>query len=375
MSEKFPDWLAAFKAKALRQGISASTLDLAFSDLQPNTEIIAHDRHQPEHSQNIWDYLDRAVSRERIAQGQKELSENFDLLQQIENQFGVTKEIVVAIWGLETAYGAQRGSYPIIEALATLAFDARRRSVFEAHLICALSIIQAGDITLRQMAGSWAGATGHTQFMPSCIIQYAVDFDGDGKRNIWADDPTDALASTANYLARNGWKIAQPWGFEVTLPHGFDYALTGTQTKNKCVQIWAKLGVGRSDGHALPADTLASVLLPSGARGPALMIFENFQVLATYNASSAYVIAVGHLADRIRGGGEFVAAWPRAEAAMTRAERSEFQERLSAAGFDTRGIDGIFGPNTFAALQGFQTSQGFVADGYPTHEILNLLRR
>ncbi len=374
MSNEFSDWLAAFKAKALRQGISANTLDMAFADLQPNTEIIAHDRHQPEHSQHIWDYLDRAVSRERITQAQKALSKNSDLLQQIENQFGVTREIVVAIWGLETAYGVQRGSYPIIEALATLAFDARRRSLFEGHLVSALMIIQAGDITLRQMTGSWAGAAGHTQFMPTSIIKYAVDFDGDGKRNIWADDPTDALASTANYLARNGWKIARPWGFEVTLPHGFDYTLTGTQTK-KSVQFWAKLGVGRSDGHALPADTLASVLLPSGARGPALMIFENFQVLATYNASNAYVIAVGHLADRIMGGSEFVAAWPRAEAAMTHAERSEFQERLSAAGFDPRGIDGIFGPNTYAALQSFQTSQGLVADGYPTHEILVRLRR
>jgi len=370
----FPDWLGAFKAKALRQGISASTLDVAFSDLQPNSEIIAHDRNQPEHSQNVWDYLNRAVSRERIAQGQKALSDNAGLLWQIEDQFGVSKEIVVAIWGLETAYGATRGNYPTIEALATLAFDGRRRSLFEGQLMCALSIIQAGDIPLRQMIGSWAGAAGHTQFMPASVVQYAVDFDGDGRRNIWGDDPTDALASTANYLARNGWNAGRPWGFEVTLPRDFDYALTGTKTKNS-MKIWDKLGVGLSGRPTLHADTLASVLLPAGARGPSFLIFENFEVLASYNASNAYVIAVGHLADRIGGGSYFAGAWPRAQAALTRAERNELQERLSAAGFDARGIDGIFGPNTYAALQEYQSSRGLVADGYPTHEILNRLRR
>ncbi|MGR3342059.1 MAG: lytic murein transglycosylase [Paracoccaceae bacterium] len=374
MSKEFQDWLAAFKAKSLRQGISASTLDLALSDLQPNTDIIAQDRQQPEHTQTIWNYLDRAVSPERITQGQKALAEHIDLLRRIEHLYGVSKEIIVAIWGLESAYGANRGSFPIIEALATLAFDARRRSLFEDQLVSALLIIQTGDITVRQMTGSWAGAAGHTQFMPTSVIRYAVDFDGDGRRNIWGDDPTDALASTANYLAQNGWRIAQLWGVEVTLPHGFDYALTGKQT-SMCTQNWAQLGVGRSDDKPLPEDTLASVLLPAGARGPALLIFENFRVLATYNASDAYVIAVGHLADRIRGGGEFVGAWPRAEAAMTRAEHCEFQERLSAAGFDTRGIDGIFGPNTYAALQGFQTAEGLVADGYPTREILIQLRQ
>ena len=374
MPKKFPDWLGAFKAKALRQGISASTLDVAFSDLQPNSEIIAHDRNQPEHSQNVWDYLNRAVSRERIAQGQKALSDNAGLLWQIEDQFGVSKEIVVAIWGLETAYGATKGNYPTIEALATLAFDGRRRSLFEGQLMCALSIIQAGDIPLRQMIGSWAGAAGHTQFMPASVIRYAVDFDGDGRRNIWGDDPTDALASTANYLARNGWNAGRPWGFEVTLSRDFDYALTGTKTNNS-MKFWDKLGVGLSGRPTLHADTLASVLLPAGAHGPAFLILENFKVLASYNTSNAYVIAVGHLADRIGGGSEFAGAWPRAQAALTRVERNELQERLSAAGFDTRGIDGNFGPNTYVALQEYQSSRGLVADGYPTHIILNLLRR
>ena len=373
-STEFSAWLAAFRVRALRQGISASTLDLTLSDLQPNTDIIAQDRQQPEHTQTIWNYLDRAVSPERIAQGQKALAEHIDLLRRIEHQFGVSKDIIVAIWGLESAFGANRGSLPIIEALATLAFDARRRILFENQLVSAHLILQAGDIALRQMTGSWAGAAGHTQFMPTSFLRYAVDFDGDGRRNIWADDPTDALASTASYLAQSGWNIAQPWGVEVTLPDGFDYALTGKQT-SMCAQDWAQVGVCRSDGKPLPADALASVLFPAGQFGPALMIFENFQALATYNSSDAYVIAAGHLADRISGSGEFVAAWPRAEAALTRAECREFQERLGAAGFDTRGIDGIFGPNTYAALQGYQSACGLVADGYPTHEILIQLRR
>ena len=357
----------------MRQGISASTLNVAFSDFQPHADIIARDVRQPEHTQTIWDYLDRAVSRERITHGQKVLADYGDLLLQIEKHFGVDKEIIIANWGLESAYGNCRGSYPTIEALATLSFEGRRRRLFEAQLIAALKIVQAGDTTLSRMTGSWAGASGHTQFMPKGILRYAVDFDGDGRRNIWGDDPADALASTANYLARNGWKFGQPWGVEVTLPHGFDYALTGPQT-SKSAQNWAQLGVVRADGKPLPAGAPASVLLPGGARGPALMIFANFHTLTSYNASDAYVIAVGHLADRIKGGRAFCAGWPRQQAAMTPAERREFQERLSAAGFDTEGIDGIFGPNTFAALRGFQSSEGLVADGYPSHEILHRLR-
>jgi lytic murein transglycosylase len=294
-------------------------------------------------------------------------------LQRIEDKYGVSKHVVTAIWGLESAYGGFRGSKDLIGSLATLAFDGRRGAFFEAQLIAALKIIQAGDVAPREMTGSWAGAMGHTQFIPTSYLDYAVDFTGDGKRDIWGDDPTDALASTAAYLARFGWVKEQPWGVEVTLPSGFDYALANRAIK-KAPSDWGKLGIRGMDGKAVPNHGEASILLPAGAQGAAFMIFKNFDVIERYNTADAYVIGVGHLSDRLKGGAEIQASWPRGDRALKFDERIELQELLTSKGFDTQKIDGKIGPLTIEAVRGFQRSIDMVPDGYASLDILKRLR-
>jgi membrane-bound lytic murein transglycosylase B len=288
-------------------------------------------------------------------------------------RYRVEAEVVAAIWGLESAYGARRGSTDIIAAMATLAHDGRRRDFFEAQLIAALQILQSGDVAPREMVGSWAGAMGHTQFMPTSYLEHAQDFDGDGRRDIWSDDPTDALASTAAYLRNFGWTYGQPWGVEVRLPDGFDYALTGERTR-RGAGFWRRQGVTLADGSRVPDHGDASILLPGGSEGVALMIFDNFRVIERYNPADAYVIGVGHLSDRIIGGPAFRAGWPRGDRALSGDERRELQRRLTAAGFSTGGVDGIIGPNTQDAVRGFQRSVGVVPDGYASLSLLQRLR-
>jgi membrane-bound lytic murein transglycosylase B len=261
----------------------------------------------------------------------------------------------------------------LIEALATLSYDGRRGSFFESQLIAALKILQSGDVDARHMTGSWAGAMGHTQFIPTSFLAYAVDFTGDGKRDIWSDNPADALASTAAYLARFGWKKGRPWGVEVRLPSNFNYALSGDKVRKSPAE-WATLGVRSIDGGRVPDYGTASVLLPAGARGAAFMIFQNFRVIERYNAADAYVIGVGHLSDRIRGGKPIQAAWPRNDRSLVFAERRELQERLTRAGFNTGGVDGKIGPNTIAAVKAFQRSLGMIPDGYASLDILRRLK-
>lgn len=369
----FGSWIAGFRERALAQGLSAATLDAAFAGVEYDTGVIEKDRNQSEFAKTIWDYLDSAVSETRVADGQAALAANRETLDRIEAAFGVEKEVVVAIWGLESSYGANRGSTAMIAALATLAYDGRRGSFFESQLIAALRIVEAGDIDPRHMTGSWAGAMGHTQFIPTSFLSFAVDFTGDGRRDIWSDDPTDALASTAAYLARSGWRKGTPWGVEVTLPEGFDHGLAG-ETVTKSAAEWAALGVRDRDGRIVEDHGPASILLPAGARGAAFMIFPNFHAIEKYNAADAYVIAVGHLADRIAGGPPIRAAWPREERALLASERRELQERLTLAGFDTGGVDGRIGPRTIAAVRAFQRARGLVPDGYASLDLLRRLR-
>lgn len=366
-------WLTGFRARATAAGITDETLDRALADLRFDEGLITKDRNQSEFTKTIWDYLDTAVSDDRVVPGVKVLKRHADLFARIEAEYGVEKEVVAAIWGLESAYGTFRGKVPTINALATLAYDARRAAFFEGQLIAALKIIQNGDVTPDAMQGSWAGAMGHTQFMPGSWWEFAVDFDGDGKRDIWGDDPADALASTANYLRHWGWTKGQPWGLEITLPAGFDYDQT-TERVRKTVAEWAALGVRPMAGGDLPDGGLASVLLPGGARGAAFLIFSNFQVIERYNTADAYVIAVGHLADRLRGGPPIKAGWPRELRALTLAERKELQTRLTQAGFDAKGVDGRIGPNTIAAVKAWQKANGRVPDGYASLEVLEALR-
>ena len=367
------DWTTGFRARALAAGISTATFDSAFQAVVYSPDVITKDRNQSEFTKTIWDYLDSAASDDRIENGKKALSQNRALLDRIEATYGVDREIVTAIWGLESAYGTFRGDYPLIGSLATLAYDGRRAAFFEEQLLAALQILQSGDVTAEQMTGSWAGAMGHTQFIPTSYLGFAVDFSGDGKRDIWSDDPVDALASTAAYLAKSGWQKGAPWGLEIKLPPGYDYAVSGERVK-KTVAEWQTLGIRAVDGKALPDHGSASVLLPAGARGAAFLIFANFQVIETYNTADAYVIGVGHLADRIKGGPAIQAGWPRDLRALVLDERIELQERLTAAGVDPGAVDGKIGPNTIAAVKAFQKTVGIVPDGYPSLDILKRLR-
>jgi len=369
----FAAWVAGFRPRALAAGITGQTFDAAFRDARFDPAVVEKDRNQSEFTKAIWDYLDSAVSDERVANGQAALQDNLALLERIEATYGVDKQVVVAVWGLESAYGTYRGTYPLIGTLATLAFDTRRGAFFEEQLLAALTILQNGDVDAAAMTGSWAGAMGHTQFIPTSYLAHAVDFTGDGRRDIWSDDPADALASTAAYLANAGWQTGKPWGVEVTLPPGFDYGDTGERVK-KPVAGWQALGVRTAEGGALPDHGPASVLLPAGARGAAFLVFANFGAIERYNAADAYVIGVGHLADRIAGAPPIRAAWPRQDRVLSFDERVELQRRLATAGFDPGVADGKIGPNTIAAVRAFQRSIGAVPDGYASLGVLQKLR-
>jgi membrane-bound lytic murein transglycosylase B len=366
------DWQRNFKTRALAQGIPEQVFDLAFRDVQLLPDVIDKDRRQDEFTRTIWDYLDRAVSDDRIASGRKALKDNAELLGQIEDRFGVDAGVVVAIWGLESAYGAVRGDIPTISALASLAYEGRRMAFFEAELIALLQTMAEGKVKPEQLFGSWAGAMGHTQFMPSSYRALAVDFAGGDRPNIWDSDPSDALASTATYLAKSGWKKGLPWGVEVVLPPNFDYDIAGNRTQ-KPPSAWAAMGVKPADGGSLP-DTWGSVILPAGARGPAFFVTDNFAAIETYNRADSYVIAVGHLSDRIRGGTPFVQEWPRDLRALTLDERKSMQQALLDRGLYAGQADGKIGPLSVAAIKALQRSMGRIPDGYASTEVLDLLK-
>nr|WP_246036058.1 lytic murein transglycosylase [Aliishimia ponticola] len=369
----FERWIEDFRLRAEAQGITPKVLDAALADVQYDPDVVRRDRNQSEFTKTIWEYLTTAVSDTRIANGRAALEQHAETLKQIEEKYGVDRQIVVAIWGLESAFGAFRGSDSTLNSLATLAFDARRSEFFETQLIAALRILQSGDTVPSNMKGSWAGAMGHTQFMPTSYLEHAVDFTGDGKRDIWGDDPADALASTAAYLKANGWTKGQPWGVEVRLPPGFDYALADRKII-KSPSDWGVLGIRDETGRQVPDYGPAAILLPAGASGAAFMIFDNFAVLERYNSADAYVIGVGHLGDRILGGPPIQGQWPEGDRALTYDERIELQERLIAAGFDTEKVDGKIGPLTISAVRRWQQATGRLPDGYASLRVLNALR-
>lgn len=366
-------WVAGFKPRAAGKGISQATLERAFRGAGYLPDVIERDRNQTEFTRTLEDYLAIAASDDRIAGGKSAISRHGATLKKIEATYKVEPQIVTAVWGLESRYGARRGNVPVVSALSTLAYDGRRGAFFESQLVAALKILQNGDTTPANMTGSWAGAMGHTQFIPTSYLAYAVDFTGDGRRDIWSDDPTDALASAAAYLKRSGWTHGQPWGLEVRLPDGFNTGLAG-RGSTRSVAAWSDMGVRSASGGRIGDHGAASVILPAGASGPAFMTFRNFTVITRYNNSEKYVIGVGHLADRIMGGAPIRGSFPPDATGMTLDDRKELQRRLTSAGYDTQGADGVIGSNTTGAISAYQRDQGLVADGQPSLTLLKRLR-
>ncbi len=371
---RFAEWRDGFRARALSGGIRSDVFDDAFKGVEMNARVVELDRKQPEFIRPLWEYLDTAVSDKRIATGREMAGVHAETVRAIAARYGVPGPVFLAIWGLESAYGYNYGSIPVIEALATLAAEGRRRGFAEEQLIAALQILQSGDVTPSRMIGSWAGAMGHTQFIPTSFQAYAVDFTGDGKRDVWAGDPADALASTANYLSRFGWVSGAPWGMEVRLPAGVDYAQLDASNR-KPVSHWRAMGVTQMNGQPLPDHGDTAVIVPAGARGPAFLVFRNFRVIMRYNHATSYALAVGHLSDRIAGGGPFQSSWPRGDRPLSRSETIEMQTLLTRLGHDTQGADGIIGPNTRGAVRAFQRRIGQTPDGYVSAAFLTALRR
>lgn len=369
----FDMWKTQFRSRALSAGIPASVADPALNSAGFLPDVIALDRRQTEFTRTLEDYLGIAVSPERLAGGRAALARHGATLRAIESRFGVEPEVITAIWGLESRYGTQRGDIPVISALATLAYDGRRGAFFESQLLAALRILQRGDTSVANLRGSWAGAMGHTQFIPTTYQEYAVDFTGNGRRDIWAEDPADALASAANYLARMGWQRGRPWGVEVRLPDGFNTGLAGRST-TRAVSEWMSLGIRDMDGRTVPDHGPASLLLPDSQRGPAFLIFRNFSVLLRYNNSEFYVIGIGHLSDRLKGGGPIRGNFQPDRFGLRLQERQEIQRLLTRAGFDTQGADGVIGPNSEAAIRAWQQARGQPMTGQPSRAILEQLR-
>ncbi len=367
-------WILAFQPRARAAGVAQATLDAALKDLAFLPLVVERDRTQSEFTKTLWEYLETAVSDLRVTNGQEKLRELPRLLAEIEGRYGVDRHAVVAIWGLESAYGTFRGDVPTIAALASLAAEGRRQAFFEEQLIAALRILEQGDTTPEGMVGSWAGAMGHTQFMPTSYQALAVDFDGNGRRDIWSDDPTDALASAARYLQDAGWVTGAPWGVEVTIPEGFDY-LQADRRIRRLPSYWTAQGVLDVDGAPVPDSAgEGSILLPAGYQGAAFMIFANFAAIERYNTADSYVIAVGHLSDRLRGGPPLAGSWPLGDRALTFDERQELQRLLTAAGYSTQGVDGRIGPNTVDAIRAYQDAGGLVPDGYASPGLLARLQ-
>lgn len=330
-------WVAAFRGRALSQGISETTYATAFRGAGYLPGVVTRDRNQTEFKRSLEDYLAIAASDERIEKGKSAFARHQGTLKALEARYGVDARIITAIWGLESFYGERRGDVPVISATSTLAFDGRRGAFFEAQLLAALKILQNGDISAERMTGSWAGAMGHTQFIPTSYQSFAVDFTGDGRRDIWSEDPSDALASTAAYLDRNGWTRGMRWGGEA--------------------------GQGAPAGRALQPQ----------AGGPTFAVTRNFDVIKRYNNSDAYAIGVGHLSDRIGGAGPLRAPFPPDEFGLTKDDRVALQQRLTARGFDTGGSDGVIGPNSRKAISAYQSSLGLNPTGDPSPDLLQRL--
>jgi len=368
----FSACLNTFTIKANAAGISQKTIQNSLAKAKLNTQVLELDRKQPEFTTSFADYFNRRVTAQRVTQGRELLVKHRALLTSVEQEYGVPAPYLIAFWGLETNYGNYFGNIPVIDSLATLACDARRSNFFTIELLNALRILDEGAITPEKMIGSWAGAMGHVQFMPSAFLQNAVDFDGDHKRDLWNSTP-DAMASAAKFLKNLGWQTEASWGREVKLPKDFPFLEAGLKN-SKTISEWTKLGVTRADNSPLPQGNInASLIVPSGHQGPAFLVYDNFEVIMRWNRSEFYAIAVGQLADQIAGGGKLVQAPPENVPRLRRDQVIALQQQLNNKGFNTGTPDGILGPATRRAIGEFQHQQGMIADGFPGTEVLGLL--
>jgi lytic murein transglycosylase len=379
----FERCLADLRGDALARGVSAATFDRITRDLQPDMSVLERLDYQPEFKLPIWDYLAALVDDERVAEGRAMLARWRDTLGKIESEYGVDAATVVAVWGVESNYGKSFGKRPLLTSLSTLSCYGRRQPFFRGEFLTTLRIVDEGHLQPDRLVGSWAGAFGHTQFMPSTFMRIAVDFDGDGRRDI-VDSIPDALASTANYLRRSGWRDGQTWGYEVRLPSGFDESLAGRKSKRALSQ-WSALGVrallpgqGKAGASAqsqgMAADAKAGLLLPAGPQGPAFLVFRNFDAIYSYNAAESYALAIAHLADQLRGGGAFITPWPTDDVGLSRAGRRELQTLLVLRGHDIGEIDGMIGSRSREAIKAEEQRLGMTPSGRAGQRILRLLR-
>jgi len=378
-SPQFLAWIESFKAEARTKGISDRTVDNAFRGVRLNTRVIELNENQPEFSRAIWDYMDGAVSSDRVARGRSLLRQYRKTLGRAERKHGVPDSIVAAIWGLESNFGQNLGGFRVVEALSTLAFEGRRTAFGREQLTAALKILEEGDITPERMIGSWAGAMGQTQFIPTVFLQYAQDGNGDGKRNLW-DTKADVFASTANYLKEKGWQTGAPCFDEVRLPEGFDYGNADISIE-KSVREWSDMSVTLMDGRSLvrrrgqDRDAPAALILPAGYKGPAFIAYPNFKVVLAYNNAISYALAICELSVRFNGGPDFKTPWPRDEQPiLSRADRVELQVLLGQRKYDVGEPDGVIGRKTREAIRAYQRAKGLPADGFATISLLQSLR-
>ena len=373
----FQQCLTNLRAQAIASGVTGLTYDRYTQNLTPDYSVIEKLNYQPEFSTPIWDYLSGLVDEERVQLGQQKLAQHREVLNRVAATYGVPAETVVAVWGVESNFGNISGSYPLLQALGTLSCEGRRQSFFRGEFFTTMRILQRGDLTEQQMKGSWAGAFGHTQFMPSTYEELAVDFDGDGRRDL-VSSTSDALASTANFLKKRGWQTGMPWGFEVRIPD--DMSIGGESRRNKkSLSSWMSRGVVRADGSALIQGNLSSssaagLMAPAGANGPVFLVFKNFDAIYSYNAAESYALAIAHLSDRLQGNGGFSKAWPTDDAGTSRAERREIQQFLLNKGYDIGTVDGLIGDKSRQAIRQEQIRLGLSPTGRAGQQILAAFR-
>jgi membrane-bound lytic murein transglycosylase B len=358
---------------AARRHVSRATFERYTASLTPDLRIMDLLDNQPEFTKSFWDYLDILVTNERIDKGRALLAKYRSIFDAVERAYGVNRYIITAIWGVESDYGTEGGNRSVLRSTATLACIGRRQNYFRGEFIATLEILQHHDVPADRLVGSWAGAFGPTQFMPTAFIRYAVDFDHDGRRDV-VDSVPDIVASTANNLKQDGWVSGQTWGYEVVVPANFNFMTAGHE-RTLPIREWQRLGITRPHGKPFPhPGEDAFLLVPAGVQGPGFLMLHNFRVIMRYNPAEAYALAIGHLADRLAGGGPFVQSWPRYEPALSRGERLELQELLVRRGYDVGAPDGRLGAKTRAAIREFQARNGRVPDGFASMTLLDELR-